>query len=104
MSVWQGFQKLSRVVEHSLRSNTSPKSGITSPLPAAPEGCDEGREAAAQQSELLLAVSGLLKEKRPTVKEVVAQPCLEHHTVVELADRLQKSGLAVRRSGGVDKP
>src|SRR5438270_188088 len=56
-----------------------------------------------QQYELLLAVSGLPKEKQPTIKEIAAQLCLEHHTVVELADRLEKQGLLVRRSSPLDK-
>jgi DNA-binding MarR family transcriptional regulator len=56
-----------------------------------------------QQYELLLAVSGLPKDRQPTIKEIAAQLCLEHHTVVELADRLEKQGLLVRRSSPLDK-
>ena len=55
-----------------------------------------------QQYELLLAVSGLPKDRQPTIKEI-AEFCLEHHTVVELADRLEKQGLLVRRSSPLDK-
>jgi DNA-binding MarR family transcriptional regulator len=56
-----------------------------------------------QQYELLLAVSGLAKPKQPTIKEVAAQLCLEHHTVVELADRLVRQKLLVRRPSQTDK-
>ena len=56
-----------------------------------------------QQYELLLAVSGLSKHKRPTIREIATQLCLEHHTVVELADRLEKQGLLVRRSSPMDE-
>jgi DNA-binding MarR family transcriptional regulator len=57
----------------------------------------------AQQYELLLAVSGLPNQKRATIKEIAKQLCLEHHTVVELADRLEKQGFLVRRGSSLDK-
>jgi DNA-binding MarR family transcriptional regulator len=57
----------------------------------------------AQQYELLLVISGLPRTQRPTIKEVAAQLCLEHHTVVELADRLEKRGLLVRQGSGQDR-
>jgi DNA-binding MarR family transcriptional regulator len=57
----------------------------------------------AQQYELLLVVSGLPRARRPTIKEVAGQLCLEHHTVVELADRLEKRGLLLRKSSGADR-
>jgi DNA-binding MarR family transcriptional regulator len=56
-----------------------------------------------QQYELLLAVTGLDSGKSPTIKELASQLCLEHHTVVELADRLEKKGLLSRESSGEDK-
>lgn len=56
-----------------------------------------------QQYELLLSVSGLPKDRKPTIKEVAAQLCLEHHTVVELADRLVNQGLLARHSSPLDK-
>jgi DNA-binding MarR family transcriptional regulator len=34
---------------------------------------------------------------------VAGQLCLEHHTVVELADRLEKQGLLTRRISRLDK-
>lgn len=56
-----------------------------------------------QQYELLLAVSGLPPGTEPTIKEIAAQLCLEHHTVVELADRMEKRGLLARRASLADR-
>lgn len=57
----------------------------------------------AQQYELLLAISGLARGTDPTIKEIASQLCLEHHTVVELVDRLEKRGLLARKSSGDDR-
>jgi DNA-binding MarR family transcriptional regulator len=57
----------------------------------------------AQQYELLLAVAGLPRSKPPTIKEIAQQLCLEHHTVVELADRLERRDLLLRQSSGDDR-
>ena len=57
----------------------------------------------AQQYELLLVIAGLPRETHPTIKEIARQLCLEHHTVVELADRLEKRGLLKRQSSGEDR-
>lgn len=62
-----------------------------------------GEGLQAQQYELLLAVSGLPRQTPATIKEIAAQLCLEHHTVVELADRLEKRGLLLRKSSGDDR-
>jgi DNA-binding MarR family transcriptional regulator len=56
-----------------------------------------------QQYELLLTIAGLSSRKQPTIKELASQLLLEHHSVVELADRLQKKNLTARRSLGADK-
>ena len=56
-----------------------------------------------QQYELLLSVAGLPPDAHPTIKEIARQLCLEHHTVVELADRLEKRGLLKRQSSGEDR-
>jgi DNA-binding MarR family transcriptional regulator len=56
-----------------------------------------------QQYELILAISGLDGKRQPTIKELAAQLCLEHHTVVELADRLERKGLLTRHSSGTDR-
>jgi DNA-binding MarR family transcriptional regulator len=57
----------------------------------------------AQQYELLLSVAGLPPDAQPTVKEIARQLCLEHHTVVELADRLEKRGLLKRQTSADDR-
>lgn len=56
----------------------------------------------AQQYELLLALAGLPEAKQPTIKEIAAQLQLEHHSVVELADRLQKQGYLARTNSRAD--
>jgi DNA-binding MarR family transcriptional regulator len=57
----------------------------------------------AQQYELLLAIAGLPDETEPTIKELAAQLRLEHHTVVELADRLEERGLLQRSASRKDR-
>jgi DNA-binding MarR family transcriptional regulator len=57
----------------------------------------------AQQYELLLALSGLPADQPPTIKELASQLRLEHHTVVELVDRLEQRGLLTRRSSAADR-
>lgn len=57
----------------------------------------------SQQYEMLLAVAGLPANRRPTIKEIAGQLRLEHHTVVELADRLETQGLVSRRTSSDDK-
>ena len=56
-----------------------------------------------QQYEMLLAVAGLPAQRRPTIKEIAGQLRLEHHTVVELADRLEAQGLLSRHTSADDK-
>jgi len=56
-----------------------------------------------QQYEMLLAVAGLPAHRQPTIKEIARQLRLEHHTVVELADRLEAQGLLSRHTSADDK-
>ena len=56
-----------------------------------------------QQYELLLAVASFPENREPTIKEVAAQLRLEHHTVVELANRLEKRGYLVRTGSTLDR-
>ena len=51
----------------------------------------------------MLATSGQAKQQQPTIKEIAAQLLLGHHTVVELAGRLEKRKLLVRRASPADK-
>jgi DNA-binding MarR family transcriptional regulator len=57
----------------------------------------------AQQYELLLAIAGLPHSTEPTIKELATQLRLEHHTVVELADRLEKRGFLKRSASRADR-
>jgi DNA-binding MarR family transcriptional regulator len=56
-----------------------------------------------QQYELMLAVHGLADGKEPTIKEMANQLCLEHHTVVELVDRLAHKNMVTRTRSALDK-
>jgi len=49
-----------------------------------------------QQHQLLLAVKGLPAGLRPTISTIAERLVLRHHTVVELADRLEKRRLLRR--------
>jgi DNA-binding MarR family transcriptional regulator len=61
---------------------------------------DEGLQV--RQYELLLAVAGLPDDKEPTIKEVSFLLRLEHHTVVELANRLEQRGYLTRAASPLD--
>jgi len=49
-----------------------------------------------QQHQLLLAVKGLPEGARPTIRELAERLQIQHHSAVELVDRLAEHG-AVRR-------
>ena len=51
----------------------------------------------------MLAVSGPAKQQQPTIKKIAAQLPLGHHTVVELAGRLEKRKLLVSHTSPADK-
>jgi DNA-binding MarR family transcriptional regulator len=55
-----------------------------------------------QQHQLLLAIKGLPKGARPTIKAVSSRLCLRHHSTVELADRLVVRGAISRRHSDED--
>jgi DNA-binding MarR family transcriptional regulator len=55
-----------------------------------------------QQHQLLLAIRGLPKGTRPTVKALSSRLCLRHHSTVELANRLVAHGAIVRRHSDED--
>ena len=56
-----------------------------------------------QQHQLLLAVKGLPDGVRPTIGEIAARLFIQHHSAVELVDRLERSGAVARRHAGRDK-
>lgn len=55
-----------------------------------------------QQHQVLLAIKGLPKGRRPTITAISQQLCLRHHSTVELIDRLVEHGALKRRHGDVD--
>jgi DNA-binding MarR family transcriptional regulator len=56
-----------------------------------------------QQHQLLLALKGLPEGRRPTIGTLAERLCVEHHTVVTLADRLERAHLVTRTRGPNDR-
>lgn len=56
-----------------------------------------------QQHQFLLAVRGLPDEVRPTVRELASRLFIQHHSAVELINRLEARGAIVRLPGHEDK-
>jgi DNA-binding MarR family transcriptional regulator len=56
-----------------------------------------------QQHQLLLAVQGLPESARPTIREIASRLFIQHHSAVELIDRLENAGAVARRPGPDDK-
>ena len=56
-----------------------------------------------QQHQLLLAVHGLPEDARPTIREIASRLFIEHHSAVELVNRLEAKGAIARRAGTEDK-
>jgi DNA-binding MarR family transcriptional regulator len=57
----------------------------------------------AQQHQLLLAVLGLPEGTKPTIRELAARLFIQHHSAVELINRLEKAGAVARHPGTEDK-
>ena len=55
-----------------------------------------------KQHQLLLAIKGLPPEMRPTVRVLAERLRLRHHSVVELLNRLERTGLAERTPSPTD--
>ena len=55
----------------------------------------------AQQHQLLLAVQGLPPGVKPTIREIASRLFVQHHSAVELVNRLESRG-AIRRQAGAD--
>ncbi|HEY3493155.1 MAG TPA: MarR family transcriptional regulator [Polyangiaceae bacterium] len=56
-----------------------------------------------QQHQLLLAVKGFPKSSRPTIGDIAERLCIEHHTTVELVDKLEARGFVVRTRSTEDR-
>ena len=56
-----------------------------------------------RQYQLLLALKGLAPDVRPRIAELAEQLQIQHHSAVELVDRLETSGLVRRERGKNDR-
>jgi DNA-binding MarR family transcriptional regulator len=56
-----------------------------------------------QQHQLLLAVKGLPEGSRSTIGEVAERLQIQHHSTVELVDRLVKRGFVQRKRDSLDR-
>jgi DNA-binding MarR family transcriptional regulator len=56
-----------------------------------------------QQHQLLLVLRGLPREARPTVGTVAERLCVQHHTAVALADKLEQQGYIRRERSSTDR-
>jgi DNA-binding MarR family transcriptional regulator len=56
-----------------------------------------------QQHQLLLAVKGLPEGARPTIRELAERLQIQHHSAVELVDRLASHSAVRREHGGPDR-
>ncbi len=57
----------------------------------------------AGQHQLLLAVRGLPPGVNPTIRELAGRLFIQHHSAVELINRLEKSGAIARHAAVEDK-
>jgi len=60
-------------------------------------------ELEPRQYQMLLALKGLPREVRPRIAELAERLQIQHHSAVELTDRLEKSGLVRRQRGSRDR-
>ena len=56
-----------------------------------------------QQHQLLLTIKGLPSEERPTVRKLSERMQLQHHSTVELVDRMERAGLVLRHRSEEDR-
>jgi len=56
-----------------------------------------------QQHQLLLAVHGLPESAKPTIGELASRLFIQHHSAVELVNRLEQTGAVARHTGTQDK-
>jgi DNA-binding MarR family transcriptional regulator len=56
-----------------------------------------------QQHQLLLAVHGLPADLKPTIRELASRLYIQHHSAVELINRMESLGAIARRPGRQDR-
>jgi len=55
------------------------------------------RDLEPAQHQLLLAIKGMPEGVRPTMRQLAARLCIQHHSAVELVNRLTRRGAVCRR-------
>jgi DNA-binding MarR family transcriptional regulator len=60
-------------------------------------------ELEPRQYQMLLALKGLSPGVRPRIAELAERLQIQHHSAVELTDRLERSGLVRRQRGSRDR-
>jgi DNA-binding MarR family transcriptional regulator len=55
-----------------------------------------------QQHQLLLAIKGLPEDRRATIGELATRLCIQHHSTVELVNRLVERGVVLRSHADAD--
>jgi DNA-binding MarR family transcriptional regulator len=58
---------------------------------------------APRQHQALLAIKGFPREGGVTIHDLAERLCIQHHSAVELADRLEEAGLVTRRQDTADR-
>jgi DNA-binding MarR family transcriptional regulator len=56
-----------------------------------------------QQHQVLLAVRGLPAGVKPTIREISSRLCIQHHSAVELINRMESAGTVQRHQASEDK-
>jgi DNA-binding MarR family transcriptional regulator len=56
-----------------------------------------------QQHQLLLTVEGLPDGVKPTIREIASRLFIQHHSAVELINRLESAGAIARQPGQEDR-
>jgi DNA-binding MarR family transcriptional regulator len=56
-----------------------------------------------QQHQLLLTLQGLPDGVKPTIRELASRMFIQHHSTVELVNRLEQTGAIARASGPDDR-
>ncbi len=67
------------------------------------EDAAQGDGLTAQQHQALLSIRGFAGDTRPSVGALADRLCIQHHSAVELVDRLVEAGLILRAPDPQDR-
>ena len=67
------------------------------------EQAAKGARLEPRQYQLMLAVKGLPKDRRPRIRDLAELLMVEHHSMVELVNRLESGGYVRRSRGDEDR-